>query len=203
MDVVSTVALVAGLGWASGMRLYAVLFFLGVLHYVGAATLPASLEVLAHPVVMAVSGTLFAIEFFVDKVPGFDTLWDAVHTFVRIPAGALLAAYAVSTDDPAFALAAGLLGGAVAAGTHLAKAGGRAAINASPEPFSNWAASLTEDFSALAIVWLALKYPLLLLAALALFVVAALWLLPKLWRGIRRLLGAIRRPGFDRRGTEP
>ena len=100
MDTVSTVALVAGLGWASGMRLYAVLFFLGVIHHAGAAALPASLQVLAHPAVMAVSGALFAIEFFVDKMPGFDTLWDAVHTFVRIPAGALLAAYAVSADDP-------------------------------------------------------------------------------------------------------
>src|SRR5689334_19139257 len=123
MDVVSTVALAAGLGWASGMRLYAVLFFLGVLQHTGAATLPASLHVLAHPAVMAVSGTLFAAEFFADKIPVLDTFWDALHTFVRIPAGALLAAYAVSTDDPAFALAAGLLGGAVAAGTHLVKAG--------------------------------------------------------------------------------
>jgi hypothetical protein len=205
MDIVSTVALVAGLGWASGMRLYAVLFFLGVIHHVGAAALPTGLEVLGHPVVMAVSGALFAIEFFVDKIPGFDTLWDAVHTFVRVPAGALLAAYAVSADDPGFALAAGLLGGAVAAGAHLAKAGGRAAINASPEPFSNWAASLTEDFSALAIVWLALKHPLILLAALALFVAVALWLLPKLWRGIKRVMDSIRRtqrPGFHRGGPE-
>ena len=201
MDIVSTVALVAGLGWASGMRLYAVLFFLGVIHHVGAATLPASLDVLGHPVVMAVSGALFAIEFFVDKIPGFDTLWDAVHTFVRVPAGALLAAYAVSADDPGLALAAGLLGGTVAAGAHLAKAGGRAVINASPEPFSNWAASLTEDFSALAIVWLALKHPLILLAALALFVAAVLWLLPKLWRGIKRVTDSIRRmqrSGFQR-----
>ena len=202
MDIVSTVGLAAGLGWASGMRLYAVLFFLGVIHHAGAATLPPSLEVLAHPAVMAISGTLFAVEFLVDKIPGFDTLWDAVHTFVRIPAGALLAAYAISADDPAFALAAGLLGGAVAAGTHLAKAGGRVAINASPEPVSNWTASLTEDFSALAIVWLALKHPLLLLAALALFVAVALWLLPKLWRGIRRLVEAIRRPAFHRGGAE-
>jgi hypothetical protein len=184
------------------MRLYAVLFFLGVLDYAGAAALPPGLQVLAHPVVMAVSGALFATEFFVDKVPGFDSLWDAVHTFVRIPAGALLAAYAISADDPGIALAAGLLGGAVAAGTHLAKAGGRAVINASPEPFSNWAASLTEDFSALAIVWLALKHPLLLLAALALFTAVALWLLPKLWRGVRRSLEALRRSGFHRRGAE-
>jgi hypothetical protein len=204
MDAISTVALVAGLGWASGMRLYAVLFFLGVLDYAGAALLPPGLQVLAHPAVMAVSGALFVIEFFVDKVPGFDSLWDAVHTFVRIPAGALLAAYAISADDPGVALAAGLLGGVVAAGTHLTKAGGRAVINASPEPFSNWAASLTEDFSALAIVWLALKYPLLLLAALALFIVVVLWLLPKLWRGIKRLLDAVRRmlrSGFHRGGA--
>jgi hypothetical protein len=205
MDAISTVALAAGLGWASGMRLYAVLFFLGVIHHAGAAALPASLQVLAHPAVMTVSGALFAIEFFVDKIPGFDTLWDAVHTFVRVPAGALLAAYAVSADDPGFALAAGLLGGAVAAGTHLAKAGGRAAINASPEPFSNWVASLTEDFSALAIVWLALTHPLILLAALALFVAVALWLLPKLWRGIKRVMDSIRRmqrSGFHRGGPE-
>ena len=203
MDVVSTVALVTGLGWASGLRLYAVLFFLGVIHHAGAAALPDTLQVLAHPAVMAVSGALFAIEFFVDKLPGFDTLWDAVHTFVRIPAGALLAAYAISADDPGLALAAGLLGGVVAAGTHLAKAGGRALINASPEPLSNWTASLTEDFSALAIVWIALKYPLLLLAALVIFLVAALWLIPKLWRGIKRLLNAIRRiprSGFHRPG---
>jgi hypothetical protein len=192
MDTVSTVALIAGLGWASGMRLYAVLFFLGVVHHAGAAVLPQSLQVLAHPAVMAASGVLFATEFFADKVPGFDTLWDALHTFVRIPAGALLAAFAVAADDPGYALAAGLLGGVVAAGSHFAKAGGRVLINTSPEPFSNWAASLGEDFFALAILWSALKYPLVLLAALAIFLVAALWLLPRLWRGIKRLLGTIR-----------
>ena len=192
-DAVSTIALITGLGWASGMRLYAVLFFLGVLHHTGAVVLPESLHVLAHPAVMAVSGALFVAEFFADKVPGFDTLWDALHTFVRIPAGGLLAAFAVAGDDPGLALAAGLLGGAVAAGSHFVKAGGRALINVSPEPFSNWAASLGEDVSALAILWFALKYPLILLAALAIFIVVAIWLLPKLWRGIKRLLEAIRR----------
>jgi hypothetical protein len=192
MDTVSTFALITGLGWASGMRLYAVLFFLGVVHHAGAAVLPQGLVVLAHPAVMAASGVLFATEFFADKVPGFDTLWDALHTFVRIPAGALLAAFAVAADDPGYALAAGLLGGVVAAGSHFAKAGGRVLINTSPEPFSNWAASLAEDFSSLAILWFALKYPLVLLAALAIFVLVLLWLLPRLWRGIMRLLGTIR-----------
>jgi hypothetical protein len=192
-DAVSTIALVAGLGWASGMRLYAVLFFLGVVHHTGVAVLPESLQALAHPAVMAVSGALFVTEFFADKVPGFDTLWDVLHTFVRIPAGAALAAFAVAADDPGFALAAGLLGGAIAAGTHLFKAGGRALINASPEPFSNWSASLGEDVSSLAILWLALKYPLLLLLALAAFIVAAIWLMPKIWRGLKRVVAAVRR----------
>lgn len=200
MDTVSTLALVAGLGWASGMRLYAVLFFLGVIHHVGAASLPTSLQLLAHPAVMAASGTLFVTEFFADKVPGFDTLWDALHTFVRIPAGALLAALAVAADDPGFAVAAGLLGGVIAAGSHFAKAGGRVLINASPEPFSNWAASLSEDFSALAILWFALNYPVVLLAALAIFVLILLWLLPRLWRGIKRLLETIRRLQVFRAG---
>ena len=197
MDAVSTVALAAGLGWASGMRLYAVLFFLGVVHHAGAATLPAGLQILAHPAVMAASGTLFLAEFVADKVPGFDTIWDTLHTFVRIPAGALVAAYAIAADDPGYALAAGLLGGAVAAGTHLLKAGGRAMLNASPEPFSNWTASAAEDLSAVAIVWMALKYPLLLLAALAVFAVFAAWIAPKIWRFARRLLPA----GWRRHGS--
>jgi len=114
-------------------------------------------------------------------------VWDAVHTFVRIPTGALLAAFAVAADDPGYAVAAGLLGGIIAAGTHFAKAGGRALINTSPEPFSNWAASFTEDFSALAILWFALTHPVVLLVALALFIFALWWLLPKLWRGMRKL----------------
>ncbi len=177
------------------------LFFLGVLHYAGAAPLPTSLQMLAYPAVMAASVTLFVTEFFTDKVPGFDTLWDALHTFVRIPAGALLAAFAVAADDPGLALAAGLIGGVVTAGSHFAKAGARVLINASPEPFTNWATSLSEDFFSLAILWTALKYPLALLVAFALFVVIVLWLLPKLWRGIKRLLDAIRRlPAFRRGG---
>ncbi len=193
MDPTAAIAMAAGLGWASGVRLYAVLFFLGVLHHAGIYLLPESLRVLAHPTVMSVSGFLFVVEFFADKIPGFDSLWDAVHTFVRIPAGALLAAAAVAGSDPAFGIAAGLLGGVIAAGSHFAKSGGRALINASPEPFSNWAASFSEDTLALAGLWLALKYPLVFLALLTVFILFALWLLPKLWRGIKRVFAAIRK----------
>jgi hypothetical protein len=192
MDTLSTFALIAGLGWASGVRLYAVLFLLGVFQHTGIYVLPPNLQILAHPAVVGVSGVLFCLEFFADKIPGVDTLWDAVHTFIRIPAGAVLAAAAVAADDPGLAIAAGLLGGAIAAGTHLFKAGGRAFINASPEPFSNWTASLGEDVLSVGILVAALKYPLLFLALFIAFVAAAVWLLPKLWRGMKRVFSRLR-----------
>lgn len=192
MDVLTATAMAAGLGWASGVRLYAALFFLGLLQHAGIYALPANLQVLAHPTVMAVSGFLFFVEFFADKIPGFDSLWDALHTFIRIPAGAVLAAAAVAGGDPALGIAAGLLGGVIAAGTHLTKAGSRALINTSPEPFSNWTASFSEDTLVLAGLWTALKYPLLFLVLLAIFILLVLWLLPKLWRGLKRVFGALR-----------
>jgi hypothetical protein len=155
--------------------------------------LPGNLEILAHPWVLAMSGLLFVAEFFADKIPGLDSAWDAIHTFIRIPGGALLAAAAVAGGDPGLGLAAGLLGGTIAAGAHLTKAGSRALINTSPEPFSNWIASFGEDALSLGALWMAFKYPLGFLALLALFMLAALWLLPKLWRGIRRIATTLRR----------
>jgi len=186
-----TLALITGLGWTSGLRLYAVLFFLGLMHRTGVYTLPGQLDMLAHPWVLAISGLLFLTEFFADKIPGVDTLWDVVHTFIRIPGGALLAAGAVAGGDPGLALAAGLLGGTVAAGAHFTKAGSRALINTSPEPFSNWTASFTEDAVSMGALWVALQYPLLFLGMLALFVLMMLWLLPILWRGVRRIASKI------------
>jgi hypothetical protein len=185
MDPLS-LALITGLGWTSGIRFYVVLFLLGILHRSGLHILPASLEMLAHPWVIAVSGLLCITEFLADKIPGVDSLWDAVHTFIRIPGGALLATAAVIDSDPGLALAAGLLGGTIAAGAHFTKAGSRALINLSPEPFSNWAASLTEDVAVVAALWTLLKYPLVMLGVIALFVLIAAWLLPRLWRGLRQ-----------------
>ena len=191
MDPLS-LALITGLGWTSGIRFYAVLLLLGILHRSGLHTLPASLELLAHPWVIGVAGLLCATEFLADKIPGVDSLWDAVHTFIRIPGGALLAAAAVIDSDPGLALAAGLLGGTIAAGAHFTKAGSRALINLSPEPFSNWAASLTEDVTVIAALWMLLKYPLAFLGLLALFVLIAAWLLPRLWCGLRQLISGFR-----------
>lgn len=195
MDLQS-IALAAGLAWASGLRLYVVLFLVGMAGYLGWIVLPAHLEVLANPIVLGTSGTLAVAEFVADKIPVFDSLWDAIHTFIRIPAGALLAAGSVGglgDDSLPLMIAAGLIGGTITAGSHFTKAGSRVAINHSPEPFSNWVASLFEDIAAPGIVWLAMVAPGLLLGLLVLAILVALWLLPKLWRWIasifRRIAG--------------
>jgi hypothetical protein len=185
MDTLQSVALAAGLAWGSGIRLYAVLFLAGLMARLGYVELPPALGLLTHPAVLGASGFMFFIEFFADKVPGFDTLWDAAHTFIRIPAGALLAALALADQDPALILAAAILGGTLASAVHLTKAGSRALINTSPEPFSNWTASLGEEALLLGGLWAAVRHPLAFLAGLAIFLLVALWLLPKIWRGLR------------------
>lgn len=192
MDLIQNVALAAGLAWGSGVRLYAVVLLTGLLGRCGWMTLPPSLTVLQDPLVLAAAGFMFLVEFLADKVPGFDSVWDAVHSFVRIPAGALLAAGAMGHLDPAWIAAAALLGGAVAGSAHLTKAGSRALINTSPEPFSNWAASAGEDVVAPLAVVAAINYPLVFLALLALFFVVAIWLLPKLFRALRSIFIKLR-----------
>lgn len=191
-QVLQTVALASLLAWASGIRLYLVVFAVGLAGYLGYLELPAGLKVLQHPWVIGTAGFLLLMEFLVDKVPGIDSVWDALHTFIRIPAGALLAAGATGDTLSALTVAAGLLGGTITAGAHFTKAGGRAMINASPEPFSNWGASFTEDALVLAGIWLAFKYPLVFLIALAVFVALAIWLLPKLGRGVNAMLRLLR-----------
>lgn len=192
LQVLQSVALASLLAWASGLRLYLVVFAVGLAGYLGYIELPAGLKVLQHPWVIGAAGFLLLMEFLVDKLPGIDSLWDAVHTFIRIPAGALLAAGATGDTLSALTVAAGLLGGTITAGTHFTKAGGRAIINASPEPFSNWAASLMEDAMVIAGIWFAFLYPLLFLAALAVFAVLAIWLLPRVWRGVVAMLRRLR-----------
>lgn len=201
METLQTVVLASLLAWASGIRLYFVVCAVGLLGHFDYMELPAGLKVLEHPWVMGTAGFMLAMEFLVDKVPGLDTLWDGVHTFVRIPAGALLAAGATGDSLTALTVAAGLLGGTITAGTHFTKAGSRAAINASPEPFSNWGASFTEDAMAVGGIWLALMHPVVFLVALAIFLGIAIWLLPKLWRGIRSLLRAMQPRTLPEPGT--
>ncbi len=191
MDPISIIALAMGIGWASGLNLYAAILTLGLMGATDAIVLPPDLQILASPVVIFAALFMYCVEFFADKIPGIDSGWDAIHTFIRIPAGAVLAAGAVGDVDPALALAAGLIGGALAASSHLTKASARLAINTSPEPFSNWAASIAEDVAVIGGLWVALHHPVVFLVLLALVLAAIAWLLPKLLRFIRRIFAKI------------
>jgi hypothetical protein len=197
LDTWQLIALAAALGWASGVRLYAVLFVTGGLGYLGWVDLPGGLTVLSHPLVLAASGFMCFIEFFADKIPAVDSLWDFVHTFIRIPAGAALAASVFGNASGALTLAAAILGGSLAAGSHFTKAGTRAAINVSPEPFSNWTASFAEDLGIGVLLWLAFTHPFAAAAIVVVLIALAAWLLPKAWRGLRRLFsrGGVRANG--------
>src|SRR6185437_9381112 len=202
-DTWQLLALAGALGFASGIRLYAVLFIIGIAGYFGLVDLPPGLAVLAHPLVLGASGFMCAVEFFADKIPGVDTLWDVVHTLIRIPAGAALAASVFGQSSAAMMLAAAILGGSLAAGSHFTKATSRAVINTSPEPFSNWAASLTEDVGVAALLWLALVHPLVAGAVVLLLLVLAVVLLRHVWRAgrhaARRVGGWFSRPAREAR----
>jgi hypothetical protein len=192
-QISNTIALSMGAAWASGINLYATILTLGFMGVSGNIILPEKLQILTHPAVMGGAGIMFAAEFFADKIPGLDSTWDALHTFIRIPAGAMMAAGAVGEVNPALMLAAGIVGGGITAGTHVAKAGTRALINTSPEPFSNWAASFSEDIAVIAGIWVALQHPWIFIALFAVFILLMIWLLPKLWRLIQQVFGAIGR----------
>ena len=194
LAVLHSVALASLLAWASGLRLYLVIFAIGMAGYFGYYDLPKGLEVLTHPWVIGAAGFMLVMEFVADKVPAIDSAWDAIHTFIRIPAGALLAAGATGDSLTAMTVAAGLLGGTITAGTHFTKAGGRAVINTSPEPFSNWGASFTEDALVVTGIWLALTHPLVFLLLLLVFLLMLVWLVPKVWRGIRTVMERIAGP---------
>jgi hypothetical protein len=190
-DTLQLLALAAALGFASGLRLYAVLFIVGGIGYLGLVELPAGLNILTHPFVLAASGFMCFVEFFADKIPGVDSLWDVVQTFVRVPAGAALAAGVFGDASSASMLAAGILGGTLAAGSHLAKSGSRAVINTSPEPFSNWTASFGEELAVGTLLWLAFAHPVAALVVVAVLVALSVWLIPKVWRLLRALVARV------------
>jgi hypothetical protein len=191
LDTASLLAIAAALGWASGLRLYAVVFLTGIAGFLGWVDLPSGLKLLQSPVMLGASGLMLSIEFFADKIPGVDTLWDLVHTLVRIPAGAALAAAVFGADHSSWAMAAALMGGTLAATSHIAKATTRAALNTSPEPFSNVVMSLLGDGFVPVSLWLSWAHPALFFAALAvalLVMLALTWVLAKFVRQLARRL---------------
>lgn len=192
METTELIIAALGLAWASGLNLYAGLATLGILGATGQMTLPPDLEVLGHPAVIAAAVFMYCVEFLADKVPGVDTTWDTIHTFIRIPAGAVLALGAVGELDPAIQVAALIVGGSVAATSHAFKAGSRVLINTSPEPFSNWGASLVEDALVIGGVTLAVLQPTVFVVLFILFLALAIWLMPKIWRGIKTMWNRLR-----------
>ncbi len=183
-------ALAAALGWASGLRLYLVVFVTGLLGWMNWLELPPGLQVLEHPALLGASGFMLFVEFFADKIPYVDSLWDLVNSVIRIPAGAALAAGALGTDSATMALVAALMGGTLAATSQAAKTSTRAAVNASPEPFSNVGASLLEDGLAVGAIWLATQHPLVF-AVLLVFMVLLMWVVT--WMLFKFLRAAWRR----------
>ncbi|MAS81149.1 MAG: hypothetical protein CMF45_00515 [Legionellales bacterium] len=192
MDTIQYIALSMGVAWASGINLYAAILTLGYLGSNGNIDLPPEMIVVTDPLVMSAAGLMYCIEFFADKTPGVDTAWDSLHTFIRIPLGAVLAMSAVGEVTPALELAAFLVGGGLTAATHATKAGSRVIINSSPEPVSNWFTSLGEDFLVIIGMWTALTHPLFFIVLLILFIILIIWLLPKIWRGIKRVFSTLR-----------
>lgn len=186
-QLIATIALMMGASWAAGINLYATIGVLGLLGVSGNIVLPEQLQVLQDPLVIGAACLMYVVEFFADKTPGVDTGWDTIHTFIRIPAGVMLAAGAVGEVNPAIVIAAGILGGTISATSHSLKAGSRILINTSPEPFSNWAASFMEDVAVVAGLWTALHHPLVFMGLFLLFLLLAIWLLPKIWHGIKAL----------------
>ena len=202
METIEIISLTLGVAWASGINLYAAILVLGLLGAGGYTELPPSLTVLQDPLVLMSAGVMYFVEFFADKIPGVDSGWDAIHTFIRIPAGAMLAVGAVQglEINQAAELTAALLGGSLAATSHLTKASTRLVINTSPEPMSNWTASIIEDMAVIGGLWASLTYPWAFVIFVIVFVLFAIWILPKLWRAIREIVATIR--GWFAKKTE-
>ncbi len=199
MGVLETLTLALGASWGAGLNLYATAAIIGVLDFMGLVDLPEPLQVLGNPLVIGVVAILYFIEFFADKIPGLDSVWDAIHTFIRIPAGSLMAMGAIDGLNIGFApelqtVAALVGGGAIAAGTHATKAGIRAVINTSPEPVTNWTASFLEDVLVVVGMFFAIFKPIVFLVLFAIFALLAIWIVPKIWRGIRKVFSSARHP---------
>lgn len=188
MDTTALAALAAALGWAAGVRLYLVVFLTGLAGFMGFIPLPAGLSVLQHPAMLMGSGFMVFVEFFADKIPGLDSLWDVVHTVIRVPAGAALAGGVFGADSATMGMVAALMGGTLAATSHAAKATTRAAVNTSPEPFSNILVSFAEESLVIFMLWLATNHPVIFGIVLLIVLVLSVLLIIVLWKFLRMVV---------------
>lgn len=200
MGTIEALSLAMGTAWTSGINLYATVAALGIASRAEMIQLPADLQVLGHPAVIAVACIMYLIEFFADKVPYVDSGWDVLHTFIRVPAGAILAARSLGDMSPPLELVAILAGGSIALAAHGTKAATRLAINASPEPFSNWIASVTEDITVFGSIWLMFNHPVVMIILVLGFLALLVWIAPKIFRLAKRGFQALR---DKMRGAKP
>ena len=200
-NVLQYTAQTLGLSWASGINLYAAILVMGVSHNAGFVELPPGIDYLSNPLVLLVAGAMYVVEFFADKIPVVDTAWDAMHTFIRIPAAAFMAYGAAEAMGPEMQVVLALIGGGFGTLSHATKAGSRAIINLSPEPFSNIGVSTLEDVAVFGGLWLAVAHPWVFLCFLGLFILFVIWLIPKIWKGIKKVFGFLRRIFYKQPNT--
>ncbi len=186
-DIIAIISLVFGASWASGINLYATILTLGIMQATGYVDLPEQLDILSNPIVLVAAGLMYGLEFFADKIPGVDSMWDSVHTFIRIPMGAYMAYGVAGDQNLAIGIAAAIIGGGISTATHATKSGTRLVVNTSPEPFSNWFLSLSEDVAVILGLWAAVQNPILFLVLFVIFIAILIWLLPKVWRGVKNV----------------
>ena len=191
MEWFSTLSLALGSAWTSGINLYATVSVLGLLQKFGATHLPGGLDVLDNWWIIGIAGGLYLVEFFADKIPYVDSVWDVVHTFIRVPAGAVVAYAATNQMEPSVYISAALIGGGLAFASHGTKAAARIGANLSPEPISNWALSFFEDGVTLIGVILAVFAPMVIATILIIFVLLFIWFFPKVFRSMRRMFKAV------------
>ncbi len=184
-DLIQTTALALGIGLGGGFNIYATILVLGVSGMTGSVALPNELEILQNPLVIGAAGLMYIVEFFADKIPGFDSVWDSVHTFIRIPLAALLAGDAMAEFGPVAETVTMVIGGGLSSATHFTKSGTRAIINTSPEPVTNWTASISEDVAVFGGMWAAINHPVIWIGIAVITILLMVWLIPKLWRGIK------------------
>lgn len=184
-DLIQTTALALGIGLGGGFNIYATILVLGVSGMTGNVALPNELEILQNPLVVGAAGLMYTVEFFADKIPGFDSVWDSVHTFIRIPLAALLAGDAMAEFGPVAETVTMVIGGGLSSATHFTKSGTRAIINTSPEPVTNWTASISEDVAVFGGMWAAINHPVIWIGIAVITILLMVWLIPKLWRGIK------------------
>ncbi len=192
VNLIQATALVLGIGLGSGINIYATIALLGIYSATGNFVLPEGLEVLQDPLVITAAIFMYVVEFFADKIPGFDSLWDALHTFIRIPLGALLAGDVMASSGPAMEVVGTIIGGSLATATHFTKSGTRALINTSPEPVTNWTASITEDIAVFTGLWAAINHPIVWIIISIIIILITIWVIPKLWRGIKFIINKIK-----------